>query len=156
MVYKDVAMNGRKGGRKENKGEIERKEKNRKQRHTQKNQREKKERLKRKLKRKNKWQKQRHASVGHARDRERGGGALKKEIWVLWAPLFLGKCVESLIKFLYKKIRKNKVQLHVQNTSNVIDKKEYNFGSITLQGFGPSYTLCKSYKDFILVTIYQN
>ena len=30
MVYKDVAMNSRKGGRKENKGEIERKEKKQK------------------------------------------------------------------------------------------------------------------------------
>ena len=35
-------------------------------------------------------------------------------------------------------------------------KKEYNFGSITLQGFGPNYNLRKKYKTLILVTIYQN
>ena len=29
-------------------------------------------------------------------------------------------------------------------------------GRITLQGFGPKYNLCKNYKTFILVTIYQN
>ena len=32
-----------------------------------------------------------------------GGGALKKEIWVLWVPLFLGKRVESTLIFLQKK-----------------------------------------------------
>ena len=64
---------------------------------------------------------------GVVRDRR---GALKKVIWVLWAPLFWGNCVESpLIYFFYfgvivwsrhlfiffiKKIRKNKIQLHVQ------------------------------------------
>ena len=38
---------------------------------------------------------------------------------------------------------------------SLIDKK-VQIGKITLQGFGPSYSLCKSYKVLILVTIYQN
>ena len=45
---------------------------------------------------------------------------------------------------LIKKIKKKK------------KKKVYDFGSITLQGFGPNYNLCKKYKALILVTIYQN
>ena len=106
MVYKDVAMDSRKGGRKQNKGEIERKEKNRKQRHTQKNQREKKERLKRKPKRKNEWQKQRHASVGHVRDCKKGECSQKRDLDALGTSLFMGKRVESPLIFLQKNKKK--------------------------------------------------
>ena len=36
------------------------------------------------------------------------------------------------------------------------NKKKVQIGRITLQGFGPSYDLCKSYKALILVTLYKN
>ena len=52
-------------------------------------------------------------------------GPLKKEIVVLLrAPLFLGKWCGIFTYVLYKKIRKNKYKLYVQNTSNVIDKQK--------------------------------
>ena len=61
--------------------------------------------------------------------------------------------------FYTKKEKKKKVQLHVQNTSNVIDWiNKVQFGRLTLQGFGPSYNPCKKgkYKASVLVIFYQN
>ena len=52
------------------------------------------------------------------------------------APLFLGKWCGVATYFFIQKNKKNKYTLHDQNTCHLLNKEKYNFGKLTLQGFG--------------------
>ena len=66
-------------------------------------------------------------------------GALKKEIGVLLRePLFLDKWCGVATYFLYKKIRRNTNTNYMFKILHChwLNKEKYNFGKLTLQGFG--------------------